>query len=137
MALSISQVISQSEQTLIKLEYIAKLERLIDESDKLYSSRYTKLVSTKQINQTMAMSLLNDTHLKKTIILDILELTRYHYFSDIQEQVKQEESIKHEKDSENIHKWIGKFRTSRHIEPENIIDKLRLKERKLIKTLRS
>lgn len=137
LALSISNTIRLSTQNIEKLEYIAKLERLIDESDKLYTSRYSKLVGEKHINQTMAMSLLNDTHLKKTILLDIFELTRFLYFADIETQVQQENTSKSTSPIKKHNKWIGKFRYSRNIEPESIIDKLRKKERKLIKSLKS
>lgn len=82
------------------------------------------------------MSLLNDTHLKKTILLDIFELSRYHYFTDIQLQV-QEEKISESTQIQKNNKWIWRFRDSRNIEPETIIDKLRKKERKLIKDLKS
>lgn len=129
-ALLLAYTIEFQDESIDKLEHIAKLERLIEEGDITKNTRFNKLVAEKHINQTMATALLNDTYLKKLILQNIFELVRYHSLRELQKQVKDEDTSELKGN-----KWIQKFRKKAPNKTEKIIEKLTKKEQKILKKL--
>jgi len=129
-ALYIAYEIENEGDNTLKIEHIARFERLMEEGDITKNMRYSTLVAEKRINQTMATALLNDTYLKKTILQLLFDLVKYHSLRELQKQVKEEENPSYQKN-----KWIDKFRKKSPDKAEKIIEKLRKKEKKISKKL--
>lgn len=129
-ALRIAHQVNLESDNTLKLEHIAKLERMIEEGDITKNTQYSKLVAEKRINQTMATALLNDSHLKKLILQSIFELIRYHSLRELQKQVRSEDMVEAVRN-----KWIDKFRKKDPDKTEKIIEKLKRKQQKISKKL--
>ena len=128
-ALHTAYSINKESSNANKMEHIAKLDRLIEEGDITKNTRFSRLVADKNINQTMAAALLNDTYLKKLMLQNIYEVAKYYWLRELQKQAK-DQNI-----SKNKNKWIQKNQNIAGDKIEKIVEKLRKKEIKILTKL--
>lgn len=128
--LHISHKISISKDPAETLELFAHMQRLIEQKDITKNSHYSKLVGEKKINHTMATALLNDTHLKNTILGYIFEIHKYFYMEETQKKAALDSG-----ELQNTNKWIQAFQDIPKDDTESILETLQKKQWNIQKKL--